>query len=147
MTRLGLEPRTYGLKVKKARSPSTESSGKTGTSEPTEQALRRKAGQAPVQEVGDLRLVDAHQVCGRGLRELAPRDRAGDLGREARLEEPLLRPREPQVGKHIATALDDLHSSSTSPRAWRWAHCRRARSEEHTSELQSRVDLVCRLLL
>src|SRR5438105_12502813 len=26
-------------------------------------------------------------------------------------------------------------------------HCGRTRSEEHTSELQSRVDLVCRLLL
>src|SRR5438105_6700247 len=26
-------------------------------------------------------------------------------------------------------------------------HCDRGRSEEHTSELQSRVDLVCRLLL
>src|SRR5438105_8845286 len=30
------------------------------------------------------------------------------------------------------------------PRTWAW---RSARSEEHTSELQSRVDLVCRLLL
>src|SRR5207249_7862310 len=47
----------------------------------------------------------------------------------------------------------DLHGAScpsrgTRPRrrstAWAW-HCRR--SEEHTSELQSRFDLVCRLLL
>src|SRR6266536_5417109 len=34
---------------------------------------------------------------------------------------------------------------------WRWSTpppaCPAARSEEHTSELQSRVDLVCRLLL
>src|SRR5712664_5018100 len=29
----------------------------------------------------------------------------------------------------------------------RWPSCRRKRSEEHTSELQSRSDLVCRLLL
>src|SRR5438067_3269607 len=35
----------------------------------------------------------------------------------------------------------------TAPRP-RWSHCpRRERSEEHTSELQSRFDLVCRLLL
>src|SRR6267378_7910724 len=35
-----------------------------------------------------------------------------------------------------------------SPASWRSAPCRRsARSEEHTSELQSRRDLVCRLLL
>src|SRR5437016_10284383 len=29
----------------------------------------------------------------------------------------------------------------------RWPHCRRWRSEEHTSELQSLTNLVCRLLL
>src|SRR5699024_11569397 len=34
-------------------------------------------------------------------------------------------------------------SASASPTRWR----RRSRSEEHTSELQSRFDLVCRLLL
>src|SRR2546428_13227281 len=33
------------------------------------------------------------------------------------------------------------------PRRRRTAHLRRGRSEEHTSELQSRSDLVCRLLL
>src|SRR5207247_5269399 len=31
--------------------------------------------------------------------------------------------------------------------AWPWGGCLPQRSEEHTSELQSRVDLVCRLLL
>src|SRR5574343_691171 len=35
---------------------------------------------------------------------------------------------------------------SSSPR-WRCAGCRPFRSEEHTSELQSHHDLVCRLLL
>src|SRR5438105_12119523 len=30
---------------------------------------------------------------------------------------------------------------------WRWPRKKHCRSEEHTSELQSRVDLVCRLLL
>src|SRR5690606_41673169 len=40
--------------------------------------------------------------------------------------------------------------SPTRPgRSWRWTRCRgpRRRSEEHTSELQSRENLVCRLLL
>jgi hypothetical protein len=36
MTRAGIEPAAYGLKVKKAPSPSTESGGKTRTSQPTE---------------------------------------------------------------------------------------------------------------
>src|SRR5699024_12695331 len=38
-------------------------------------------------------------------------------------------------------------ASSTSPSPPRLWSMRRARSEEHTSELQSRFDLVCRLLL
>src|SRR5438105_5865194 len=37
-------------------------------------------------------------------------------------------------------------SAISSARCARWGHSSR-RSEEHTSELQSRVDLVCRLLL
>src|SRR5256884_5309312 len=39
--------------------------------------------------------------------------------------------------------------SGSSTRRWRWARARRprSRSEEHTSELQSRLHLVCRLLL
>src|SRR5688572_31615388 len=37
--------------------------------------------------------------------------------------------------------------SCSSARAWRWAPCRWRRSEEHTSELQSQSNLVCRLLL
>src|SRR5207249_6139055 len=32
-------------------------------------------------------------------------------------------------------------------RLWEWRHAQDERSEEHTSELQSRFDLVCRLLL
>src|SRR5699024_12767702 len=46
-------------------------------------------------------------------------------------------------------------SSSNSPRGWapcsakspKWHQLPQRRSEEHTSELQSRFDLVCRLLL
>src|SRR6266704_5211086 len=45
-----------------------------------------------------------------------------------------------------------FRSPPTRPAAWRcsrgsWSCPRGARSEEHTSELQSRFDLVCRLLL
>src|SRR5207249_6517911 len=41
------------------------------------------------------------------------------------------------------------HHNAQSPRVWRQTCGRRLslRSEEHTSELQSRFDLVCRLLL
>src|SRR6266536_4957691 len=38
-------------------------------------------------------------------------------------------------------------STSGSARPGRGRPCRSRRSEEHTSELQSRVDIVCRLLL
>src|SRR5437868_15040748 len=38
-------------------------------------------------------------------------------------------------------------SPTSSPGAGRFSPSRRDRSEEHTSELQSRFDLVCRLLL
>src|SRR5438874_8747098 len=38
-------------------------------------------------------------------------------------------------------------SSSCAPGSTSWRRCRSTRSEEHTSELQSRRDLVCRLLL
>src|SRR5204862_1302857 len=41
-------------------------------------------------------------------------------------------------------ATDSVHGNSGHPRSMR---ARPARSEEHTSELQSRRDLVCRLLL
>src|SRR5438105_5900948 len=37
--------------------------------------------------------------------------------------------------------------TGAAPAAGAACPCRSARSEEHTSELQSRVDLVCRLLL
>src|SRR5699024_12395296 len=38
-------------------------------------------------------------------------------------------------------------SHDRSPRRYGWDLCKGSRSEEHTSELQSRFDLVCRLLL
>src|SRR2546421_4917407 len=41
----------------------------------------------------------------------------------------------------------DRHVHAVRRRSWSGAGRRRGRSEEHTSELQSRSDLVCRLLL
>src|SRR5207247_633358 len=54
-------------------------------------------------------------------------------------------------GEEQASALEKLHrtveESIRDPEEGQWVEPRLARSEEHTSELQSRVDLVCRLLL
>src|SRR5437868_10100564 len=71
-------------------------------------------------EIYTLSLHDALPICGR--RRLG---QEGQLGRRARHREPAAR----------------------SGRGARPGHERRVRSEEHTSELQSRFDLVCRLLL
>src|SRR5947209_12524361 len=63
------------------------------------------------------------------------------------------------VGTRISSAAPTIIADSNSPSATRFAIfcrpsmsapstvCRRSRSEEHTSELQSRQYLVCRLLL
>src|SRR4051812_49889073 len=51
---------------------------------------------------------------------------------------------------HDALPSSPCCCAGRSPSAWWWACCSRsrsARSEEHTSELQSHVNLVCRLLL
>src|SRR5206468_6769113 len=47
-----------------------------------------------------------------------------------------------QPGKPFGMKCVEIEPVTGPPRAWR-----SARSEEHTSELQSRSDLVCRLLL
>src|SRR5690242_21108291 len=45
-------------------------------------------------------------------------------------------------------ACSKAHSNHASvPEIWSFPHSTTARSEEHTSELQSHVNLVCRLLL
>src|SRR3712207_8494450 len=55
------------------------------------------------------------------------------------------------VGRRRPGCRSEASSTSLSNRPWRrappCAHRRSARSEEHTSELQSRQYLVCRLLL
>src|SRR5207247_9562223 len=51
---------------------------------------------------------------------------------------------------HRQVELDDTHGhvhAGTPSRSARAIRSAKQRSEEHTSELQSRVDLVCRLLL
>src|SRR5439155_22255565 len=51
-------------------------------------------------------------------------------------------------GRRSATASIVARKGSGSPTSWRrWTPSPNARSEEHTSELQSRGHLVCRLLL
>src|SRR5438105_8018190 len=52
-------------------------------------------------------------------------------------------------GRHLTTLQMKTRSrgSSIAPRILVSSSPRSSRSEEHTSELQSRVDLVCRLLL
>src|SRR5260370_14545842 len=47
----------------------------------------------------------------------------------------------------IVTAARRLGPRDIRPRSRRASRCRSARSEEHTSELQSHLNLVCRLLL
>src|SRR5437868_7254722 len=53
----------------------------------------------------------------------------------------------PQSHRYSDHSSDMLHCSSRSPGPFRCHRASQCRSEEHTSELQSRFDLVCRLLL
>src|SRR6266496_6812371 len=48
---------------------------------------------------------------------------------------------------HDALPISPRTAKRRMPRCCTWPISRHARSEEHTSELQSRRDLVCRLLL
>src|SRR6185503_11618155 len=50
-----------------------------------------------------------------------------------------------QSGRALVSALSAPRGFPRQSDRWRWQ--RRRRSEEHTSELQSRLHLVCRLLL
>src|SRR5207248_11185149 len=52
-----------------------------------------------------------------------------------------------KVGPGLATSSTDGIYPPGHGLPWVSTTCRRARSEEHTSELQSPYDLVCRLLL
>src|SRR5438105_7833618 len=61
-----------------------------------------------------------------------------------------VRPRRPRRGDRRAARREARVREGLRPRVARVRgadHAAHARSEEHTSELQSRVDLVCRLLL
>ena len=72
--------------------------------QPGEEPIGGEASEPPVQEMGDLGLVDAHQLGGGALGEPAGRDDAGNLGREFRFGQPLFGGREPQVGEDVAAA-------------------------------------------
>src|SRR5207247_10671366 len=82
-----------------------------------------------------------HSYCHRAHRDLPafPTRRSSDLMR-ARSRRP---PRRPSPSGRVSGSTPTGRSSPTkTSTSWR-----PRRSEEHTSELQSRVDLVCRLLL
>src|SRR5688572_31266213 len=66
-------------------------------------------------------------------------------GRLRPLEEP--RPRPPRVRRRAAGGRDGRGDRDARPRPDPRADQLRGRSEEHTSELQSQSNLVCRLLL
>src|SRR5690349_22557277 len=72
------------------------------------------------------------------LHDALPISRAAQRGERARDHDPARHPRHPPVAAHP--------SPDGAARA-RAGGGGRGRSEEHTSELQSRRDLVCRLLL
>src|SRR5207302_10337977 len=60
---------------------------------------------------------------------------------------PRPRPTEPRCFKPPSAAAATAARRSPTAPCRTWARPRRQRSEEHTSELQSRENLVCRLLL
>src|SRR5437868_10235345 len=51
------------------------------------------------------------------------------------------------LGVGLVEPVDDLRASNPPSNRELWDYLSHQRSEEHTSELQSRFDLVCRLLL
>src|SRR5438105_9503765 len=63
------------------------------------------------------------------------------------LAQPNALPEWRRIDRGVSSALITTESLRTLDRARLRAHLPDTRSEEHTSELQSRVDLVCRLLL
>src|SRR5207247_1443473 len=87
--------------------------------------------------------------------EAADRDRpcreeGGGARRARALEDPppgrgLAPPAGRRAGRRHARPFRDVGAGAREPRARARAATASARSEEHTSELQSRVDLVCRL--
>src|SRR5260221_3902136 len=80
-----------------------------------------------------------------GIGELSPQNILGEA--LSKFQQRLLqhRFRQDQLADQIEYAVDSfrIHSQQVVGAAW----CGKNRSEEHTSELQSHSDLVCRLLL
>src|SRR2546426_7190834 len=75
---------------------------------------------------------------------------ASEDEQQAQPAEPFGCPREIEVGRHLAGPQDqaiDARGAPRRPAARRRRPLRVSRSEEHTSELQSPCNLVCRLLL
>src|SRR5438105_11044399 len=80
---------------------------------------------------------------------LFPSRRSSDLGRDRAIEEQAFAAAQPafQETERSAEGLVVLTLAGEGQEAAQPRLGRPLRSEEHTSELQSRVDLVCRLLL
>src|SRR5207248_8766887 len=85
-------------------------------------------------------LRDLHSFPTRRSSDLAPRPAAGDLV-------PVVRRLPPLVGAPRAQGADVTEALTLHPLGVLIAIVFALRSEEHTSELQSPYDLVCRLLL
>src|SRR5207247_3930964 len=96
--------------------------------------------------ISSLSLPDALPIS----RELADDLFKPSLSREGRRQPQHKRNQPPERlghGHRVRPTLADLHEDLEGFFLRRFGHRDPGRSEEHTSELQSRVDLVCRLLL
>src|SRR5207249_9762509 len=97
-------------------------------------------------DIYTLSLHDALPILGwgRGSTSIAAADVTRNRRREGRVRPSILRsPSPPRKAREIQSPPS---SSSTGRSARRGSSTSPTRSEEHTSELQSRFDLVCRLL-
>lgn len=87
--------------------------------EPGQESIRRKSVEPAMQEVGHLRLVDSHEFRRGALGESARCDDSRQFGRQACLDQPNLRYRQPEIKEYIATTPGDFHR--LPPRCWRGA--------------------------
>src|SRR5207249_11003875 len=77
-----------------------------------------------------------------------PTRRSSDLGPRSTRRPSTRASRRSRRPRRITRSAVGCCRTGGAPTTWRKGTCRRpSRSEEHTSELQSRFDLVCRLLL
>ena len=73
--------------------------------EEQQQAFEGKAGETPVHDGRDLGLIELEQLGGFGLGQVALADNLGDLARQGRLDQTLLRFGQTEIGKDVAGTL------------------------------------------